>query len=235
MQGYVALHRKIIDSWIAEDPMALALWARILIEATHKKRKVMHRGELYDIEKGQLMFGLNKWSDKTGISREVIRKRIDMFESDGMITRQKHPHMSIITVCKWDSYQSNNTATTRLEHGENTATTRREQQYNNVNKVNNVNNVNKSNGGKPPEKRKRFTPPTIQEASDYFFERGASQKEAQKFIDFYESKGWYVGKNKMKDWKAAVRNWLRTDDKVQKGKSANNSDYYESLANKEFK
>jgi hypothetical protein len=34
--------------------------------------------------------------------------------------------------------------------------------------------------------------------------------EAERFVNFYESKGWMVGKNKMKDWRAAVRNWART-------------------------
>lgn len=33
--------------------------------------------------------------------------------------------------------------------------------------------------------------------------------DAEEFFDFYESKGWYVGKNKMKDWKACVRTWER--------------------------
>ena len=43
--------------------------------------------------------------------------------------------------------------------------------------------------------------------------------DAERFIDFYESKGWFVGKNKMKDWKAAVRNWARSqrEEKTAKG------------------
>ena len=64
----------------------------------------------------------------------------------------------------------------------------------------------------PPKKAaKRFTPPTLQEAGNYFLSRGSqdSVNEADKFIDFYESKGWMVGKNKMKSWQAAVRNWMK--------------------------
>jgi hypothetical protein len=55
----------------------------------------------------------------------------------------------------------------------------------------------------------RFAPPTVSEASDYFSERGADPAEAERFVDFYESKGWLVGKSKMKCWKSAVRNWIR--------------------------
>lgn len=54
--------------------------------------------------------------------------------------------------------------------------------------------------------RERFVPPTVEEVSDYCRERG-NGVSAQHFVDFYASKGWMVGKNKMKDWKAAVRNW----------------------------
>ena len=64
---------------------------------------------------------------------------------------------------------------------------------------------------------KRFTPPTVQEVRAYCIERG-NEVDSERFIDFYESKGWMVGKNKMKDWKAAVRNWERKEnaDKLHK-------------------
>ena len=55
----------------------------------------------------------------------------------------------------------------------------------------------------------RFAPPTVSEVSDYFSDRGADPAEAERFVDFYESKGWVVGKSKMKCWKSAVRNWIR--------------------------
>ena len=68
--------------------------------------------------------------------------------------------------------------------------------------------VEGSVGEKREEKTKRFTPPTLDEVEQYCLER-ANGINAQAFIDFYESKGWMIGKNKMKDWKAAVRTWER--------------------------
>lgn len=59
--------------------------------------------------------------------------------------------------------------------------------------------------GKAP----RFTPPTLEEIKSYFSEIGLGNEEADKFHDFYISKGWMVGKNKMKDWESAGRNWKR--------------------------
>lgn len=57
-----------------------------------------------------------------------------------------------------------------------------------------------------PESISRFAPPDIQEVKDYCQER-KNTVDYQKWHDFYTAKGWMVGKNKMKDWKAAVRTW----------------------------
>ena len=59
-------------------------------------------------------------------------------------------------------------------------------------------------------KRNYFTPPTYEEVASYCEER-KNTVDAQRFIDFYSSKGWMVGKSKMKDWKASVRTWERNE------------------------
>ena len=58
--------------------------------------------------------------------------------------------------------------------------------------------------------KKRFKKPTLDEVMIYCKERN-NNVNAETFINFYESKDWYVGKNKMKSWKAAVRNWESRD------------------------
>lgn len=70
----------------------------------------------------------------------------------------------------------------------------------------------------------RFVPPTHQDVSDYCQEKGYTNVDIERFIDFYESKGWMVGKNKMKDWRAAVRNWNRSQrqELTTKGNKFNN-------------
>jgi hypothetical protein len=57
----------------------------------------------------------------------------------------------------------------------------------------------------------RFTPPTVEEVDAYCKERG-NRVNAQRFVDFYAAKGWKIGQNPMKDWKAAVRTWEQRDD-----------------------
>ena len=63
------------------------------------------------------------------------------------------------------------------------------------------------------KKRQKFEKPTKQQVDDYCKELKVTF-DADKFIDYYESKGWYVGKSPMKDWKATVRNWLRQEKKL---------------------
>ena len=59
-----------------------------------------------------------------------------------------------------------------------------------------------------------FKPPTVEEVKAYCIERG-NNVDPEAFVDFYESKGWMVGKNKMKSWKAAVRTWERSRNNQQ--------------------
>lgn len=63
------------------------------------------------------------------------------------------------------------------------------------------------------QKRKRFTPPTQDEVEEYAKEKGYTGFSAERFIAYYESNGWKVGRNPMKDWRAAVRGWASRDDK----------------------
>lgn len=65
--------------------------------------------------------------------------------------------------------------------------------------------------------RPRFTPPTVDEVSAYAEEKGwtPAQFNAERFVDFYASKGWKVGSSQMKDWKAAARGWVSRRDTPQ--------------------
>lgn len=76
--------------------------------------------------------------------------------------------------------------------------------------------IEKEKDKKKSSAKRSFTPPTLQEVQEYCRERGNSV-DPQRFLDFYEAKGWMIGKNKMKDWKAAVRTWERQDAERTEG------------------
>ena len=82
--------------------------------------------------------------------------------------------------------------------------------------------TDKKEGDKPPVKAKRFSPPANSDVMNYLVQQGLqfgnAGNEADKYCDFYESKNWHVGKNKMKDWKSAARNWIRRINENEKSK-----------------
>lgn len=60
------------------------------------------------------------------------------------------------------------------------------------------------------KENRRFTPPTVDDVAEYCKERG-NKINPQRFVDFYTTKGWKVGNQTMKDWKACVRTWEQRD------------------------
>ena len=80
--------------------------------------------------------------------------------------------------------------------------------------------------------RSRFTPPTVEEVAQYINEM-SYHINAEHFVDYYEANGWLVGRNKMKDWKATVRNWERRE-KNNKGATSSANPFTKMLESGEF-
>jgi uncharacterized protein YdaU (DUF1376 family) len=93
------------------------------------------------------------------------------------------------------------------------------------------------------KKRTRFVPPSLSEVKELVNERSYTHVDADAFINFYESKNWYVGKNKMKDWRASLAGWesrskkdasqrqQTIDDRTPSSASHNTAEENERIAN----
>ena len=103
--GWIKVHRALLDHWCATEPEALSVWVRLLCEANFESKKSMINGCLIDVERGQLVFGLDAFSKKSGVSVAKLRRIISMLESDGMISRQKTSKYSLISISCYDKYQ----------------------------------------------------------------------------------------------------------------------------------
>ena len=75
--------------------------------------------------------------------------------------------------------------------------------------------VPENKGAASPPRAPRFTPPTVGEVREYCDQRG-NDVDPEQFVDFYAAKGWKVGREPMKDWKAAVRTWEQREKKEQR-------------------
>lgn len=83
----------------------------------------------------------------------------------------------------------------------------------------------------PKEKtQKRFSPPTTEQVKEYCLERGNSI-DPEAFVDFYSAKGWKVGSQSMKDWRAAVRTWEKRDKERARSGTSNKFNSFEQRQN----
>lgn len=85
---------------------------------------------------------------------------------------------------------------------------------------------------KESKPKKRFIPPSVDEVAAYVRERAALGRphvDAGRFVDHYTANGWKVGKNSMKDWKAAVRTWERSSVEQPRYQNGSHAGKYENV------
>ena len=115
-----------------------------------------------------------------------------------------------------------------------------EQKEQNASKSLTITNTNtrtntRTNTSKVVTSASRFTPPTVEDVQAYANEKGWSNFDAQRFVDFYASKGWMVGRNPMKDFKAAMRNWQSRDREQPQGRPKDWHNPAQDYAQREYK
>jgi len=157
MEGFINLHRTLLDSMIFSSQTGLKIWIWLLLKASFKKRYVplkIGKGETtVTIERGQLLFGRYKAEEELCIDGSTIYRWIKKLEENEMILIQSNNQYSIITICNYDTYQSGNTNEEQPMNNQratneqpmNSRRTTNEQQANTYNKDNKVNKVNKDN------------------------------------------------------------------------------------------
>ena len=157
MEGFISLHRTLLDSMIFSSQTGLKIWIWLLLKASYRKRHVslkIGKGETtVTIERGQLLFGRYKAEEELNIDGSTIYRWIKKLEENEMILLQSNNQYSIITICNYDTYQSENINDEQPmsnqraadEQQMNSRRTADEQQANTYNKDNKVNKVNKDN------------------------------------------------------------------------------------------
>jgi DNA-binding transcriptional MerR regulator len=196
MSGWIKLHRKFLDwEWFNKSE-AVHLFLYMLIKANHKDAKWQGN----DVKRGQFISSLGNISNATGISVQTIRTILKKLEKTSEIEVKSTSQFTIVTICKYECYQDEN-------------------EQANKPLTNNQQTTNKRLTTNKNEKNERmiFIVPSLEEVSAYCQERN-NNVDSQKFYNFYESKGWMVGKNKMKDWKASVRTWEDKTKQVEEPK-----------------
>ena len=154
----------------------------------------------------------------------TVRLALNTFESFGMIELIDN----VITIPNWEKHQSLDKLEQAREKTRIRVAKHREKQKLlaknecnvtvpecNANRIEeDKNRLEEDKIREDNNKSNRFIKPTIEEIEAYCKERN-NNINASAFYDYYESKGWLVGKSKMKDWKAAIRTWERNNTKQE--------------------
>lgn len=214
-QGWISLYRDIQDNWIwlAEPFSKGQAWVDLLLLANHQDGTIIFSGELIKVKRGEFITSILKLSDRWRWSRGKASTFLNQLQSDGMLVQNRTAHYTTLTIANYEKYQSvGTTKVTAEEQPKSNGKTTKEQRKD-IN--NNDNNANNENNDKQ-DISSRFSPPTVFDVQAYCNER-KNAIDAERFIDYYTAIGWQVGKNKMKDWKAAVRTWEKRNDNPKNG------------------
>jgi len=122
--GWIKLHRKLLDNPIAQKPAYAWLWTTLLLLANHKENKFMWNEKIIIIKNGQLITGREELSKKSGIPPTTIERILQTLENGHQIEQQKTTKFRLITIVKWKEYQSMDSKTDnkRTTNGQQTDT-----------------------------------------------------------------------------------------------------------------
>ena len=194
MSGWICLHRDIQQHWLFnfDEPEKFMAWTDLILSANHQDNKFLLKGQVVECKRGQVAMSQVTLSKRWKWSRPKVQRFLEMLKNDAMIDVKGDHLTSIITICNYSIYQNKITADVTADV---TQTTNKQ-----INKKT-------SNTGKT---KSVFIKPTLEEVVEYFQQRG-THIDPEKFYAYYESIGWMVGKNKMKDWKQCLVTWEKNN------------------------
>jgi hypothetical protein len=193
MSGWIKIHRSITNHWLYSEKRVyskLEAWYDMLIAVNYSDSKTLIKGKLYEVKRGQSIMSLDSWAKRWNWDKSKVRRFLNTLQNDNMIELKSDTITTQLTICNYESYQGErNTDETPVKRKRNTGETQ-------------------TTLIEERKEEKKFIIPTFNDVLEYCMQNNLDV-DGVKFINFYESKGWMVGKNKMKDWKAAVRTWVK--------------------------
>jgi len=106
--GWIKLHRSLTEHWIYNERRKfskLEAWIDILMTVNYEDKKVLIKGKLYDVKRGQSILSLDSWAKRWNWDKSAVRRLFNLLQNDSMIEIISDNITTHITVCKYDSYQ----------------------------------------------------------------------------------------------------------------------------------
>lgn len=135
MEGWIKLHRKIINNKIWSNPVGLKVWLWCLIRANHQLTEVMVGLQTVKLECGQFIFGRLLAGEELGMSPSTVRNWMSVLKQDSYLDIKTTNKFSVVSITKWKEYQS-------LDSNLDSRVKTNEKQNNTDNNVKNDKNIN---------------------------------------------------------------------------------------------
>ena len=103
--GWIKIHRELGKHWLAQDMEKLGRWIDLLLLANFEDGKVLVGDTLVPIKRGQMVMSFSFLAKRWNCSKSTASKFIELLESDEMVERYTERKATILTICKYDSYQ----------------------------------------------------------------------------------------------------------------------------------
>ena len=141
MEGWIKLHRSILNKgWIKKSEY-VQLWVVLLLMASHDDREYFWNGKTVTLKSGQLITGRKALSEKTGISQTTIERILLTFENEHQIGQQKTSTSRLISILNWGKHQKVGQHNGQRADNERTTSGQRADTNKELDKGNNDNNV----------------------------------------------------------------------------------------------
>jgi hypothetical protein len=200
--------------WLFKKPQYFMWWVDIIYLANYENNRFFINGTFIECNRGELAWSMVSLAERWKVDRQRVRTFLNILKKDFMITLKTNQRTTIITICNYNKYQTSKPANKPVTNQPLTTCQPALNHNIEILEVLETISTNVDIVGKPKNGH-RFIKPTLEEVSGYCKERNNLVKPT-KFVDYYESNGWKVGKNQMKDWKAAIRNWENSEQQQEK-------------------
>lgn len=106
MNGWIRLHRQLIENGWMQDHPVFILMIYCLLKAAYEPTEIPFRGDRIGVKKGQLIFGRLRAVEETGLTSQNIRTALKKLEKYEFLTIRSTNRYSLITICNWETYQT---------------------------------------------------------------------------------------------------------------------------------
>lgn len=209
MEGHIKLYRKFTEWEWYSDANTCRIFLHILIMANWQDKK--WKG--IEIQRGQFLSSYEKIGEELKLSRQQVRTSVSKLILTNEITTSASSKYTVFTVVKYDLYQMSN----QVDNHQ--VTNKQPTSNHQITTTKNYKNYKNNKNDNKRDIKSVCTPPTLAQIKAYC-QKEKIQIDEEKFFNHYSSVNWYVGNNKMKNWKARVRMWAK-DDAGHNGMSAN--------------